>query len=221
MPTASGIFNFSVTATDSAVGVGPFSATRTYSVTVGATGKFIVAAHSHVDGTFGFTSLEPLLNALTVGTTGGIGRSPSIELPAGNFRITADDLSGTGTALTGIDCDDNDSGGDIATRAADIVIDPSESLTCVFTFVSSRDETTALIKDFLETRASMILANQPRTQRRIDRLNGIGPGGDVGSTLMNYLPAIAGGNALRSSISLNAIEGATGNKSPNGSGQPQ
>lgn len=215
MPAASGIFNFSVTATDSSVGVGPFSAIQTYSVTVGAAGRFIVAVRSNVDGTFGFTSSEPLLNALTVGTTGGIGRSPSIELPAGPFRITADDLSGAGTALTGIDCDDNDSGGDIATRAADIVIDPSESLTCIFTFVSSRDETTALIKDFLETRASMILANQPRTQRRIDRLNGIVPGGDVRATLMNYLPAIAGGNALRSSISLNAIEGATGNQNPN------
>ncbi|KRA95595.1 hypothetical protein ASD83_18260 [Devosia sp. Root685] len=214
-PTASGVFNFSVMATDSSVGVGPFSATQAYSVTVGAVGRLIVAVRSNVDGTFGFASSEPLLNALTVGTSGGIGHSASIELPAGAFRITADDLSGAGTALTGIDCDDNDSGGDIATRAADIVIDSSESLTCVFTFVSSREETTALIKDFLETRASMILANQPRTQRRIDRLNGIVPGGDIGSTLMNYLPAIAGGNALRSSISLNAIEGATGNKNPN------
>ncbi|UXN68021.1 putative Ig domain-containing protein (plasmid) [Devosia neptuniae] len=215
MPTASGVFDFSVTATDSSVGVGPFSATQAFSVTVGAVGRLIVAVRSNVDGTFGFTSSEPLLNALTVGTTGGIGGSASIELPAGAFRITADDLSGAGTTLTGIDCDDDDSGGDIATRTADIVIDASESLTCVFTFVSSREETTALIKDFLETRASMILANQPRTQRRIDRLNGIVPGGDIGSTLMNYLPAIAGGSALRSSISLNAIEGATGNQSSN------
>lgn len=215
MPTASGVFDFSVTATDSSVGVGPFSATQAFSVTVGAVGRLIVAVRSNVDGTFGFTSSEPLLNALTVGTTGGIGGSASIELPAGAFRITADDLSGAGTTLTGIDCDDDDSGGDIATRAADIVIDASESLTCVFTFVSSREETVALIKDFLETRASMILANQPRTQRRIDRLNGIAPGGDIGSTLMNYLPALAGGSALRSSISLNAIEGATGNQSPN------
>lgn len=213
-PTASGTFDFSITATDGSIGVGPFSATQAYSLTVAATGRLAIEVRSNVDGTYGFTSSEPLLNALSVGTTGGIGRSASIELPAGTFNLAADDLSGAGTALTDIDCDDSDSSGDITLRTATIVIDASESLTCVFTFLGSREQTTALIEDFLKTRASMILADQPHAQRRIDRLNGIAPKADAGSTLMSYLPAIAGGNALQSSISLNAIEGAAGNENP-------
>ena len=215
MPTASGVFNFSITATDGSVGVGPFSATQAYSLSVGATGRLVIAVRSNVDGAFGFSSPEPSLNALTVGTTGGIGQSGAIDLPAGSFRIAADDLSGAGTALTAIKCNDNDSSGDITTRSANIVLDASERLTCTFTFLNSREETTGLIEDFLETRASLILANQPRSERRIDRLNGIAPRGEIGSALMTYLPALARGSALQSSISLSAIEGAIGHENPN------
>ncbi|WP_052951656.1 putative Ig domain-containing protein [Devosia soli] len=214
-PSAPGSFNFSVTATDGSIGVGPFSATQAYSLSVGATGRLVVAVRSNVDGTFGFSSPEPLLNALTVGTTGGMGQSGAINLPAGSFRITADDLSGAGTALTAISCDDNDSSGDITTSSANIALDAGESLTCTFTFLNSREETTGLIEDFFATRASLILANQPRSDRRIDRLNGIAPRGDIGSALMTYLPALARGSALQSSISLSAIEGAIGLENPN------
>ena len=210
-PTASGVFNFSVTATDTSTGVGPFSATQTYSLTVGATGRLFVTVRSNVDGTFGFTSPEPLLNALTVTTTGGLGNSTAIDLPAGSFRVTANDLGDAGTALTGIACNDSDSNVDIPGRSANIVIDASESLTCVFTFISSREETTALIEDFIKMRASMILSNQPDMQRRINRLNGISAGADIGQMLMNYLPAIARGSTLQSSTSLNAIQTAAGN----------
>lgn len=166
------------------------------------------------DAVFGFSSPVSALN-LSVPTTGGRGESAAISLPAGSYAVTADDMSGAGFGLVGLVCSDGDSTTDVASRTASIVLDAGEALVCTFSSVNSREKTTQLIEDFLTTRASLILANQPDIQRRIDRLNGaVSSGGNPVSSLMAYLPGIVEGSPVTVSTSLGAINRLAGNEQP-------
>ena len=177
-----------------------------------------VVIRQQTDGTdavFGFSSATPDLN-LVVATSGGSGESGPIELPAGSYSLTADDMSGAGFALTGLACSDTDSTTDLAGRTIGIMLDPGESLLCTFSSANSRETTTRLIENFLLTRAALILANQPDIQRRIDRLDGGGISGAAPvSALMGYLAGVAEGGPLTVSTSLGAIDRLRGSEPTN------
>ncbi|MER9977249.1 putative Ig domain-containing protein [Mesorhizobium sp. M0085] len=150
------------------------------------------------DGSFGFSSPAPGLN-FTIATSSGSGDGPAVSLPTGSYSITAADMTAAGFALTSISCNDGDSVGNVANRTAVINMAPGESVVCTFASTNSRENTTALIKEFMETRASLILENQPDIQRRIDRLDGVA---SPVATLLAYLPGMADTNSVNVSASL-------------------
>lgn len=166
------------------------------------------------DAVFGFRSATAGLN-VAVATVNGVGQSAAIALPTGSYVVTGDDMGGAGYALTGLTCNDGNSVGDVASRTASIELAAGEAVICTFTSVNSAEATTALIEDFLESRARLILANAPDEQRRFDRLNGRVSGGDsVGSALLGYLPGVVEGGPIGVSTSLGAIEAMAGNQQP-------
>jgi hypothetical protein len=59
-----------------------------------------------------------------------------------------------------------------------------------------------MIEDFFETRANLILSNQPDIQRRIDRLNGQASSATSVTSLLSYLPELEEGNPVTFSASL-------------------
>jgi len=152
------------------------------------------------DGTFAFASDEPGLN-LSITTSGGTGQSGPVSLPPGRYVVRAQDRRAEGYALTSITCDDGDSGRVDGEDAADIRLVAGENVTCTFASTDAREITSETIREFMETRASLILENQPDLQRRIDRLNGATPG-DPAGMLANYLPGLAGGRTMDVSASL-------------------
>lgn len=166
------------------------------------------------DAVFGFRSATAGLN-VAVATVNGVGQSAAIALPAGSYAVTGDDMGGAGYVLTGLTCNDGDSLGDVASRTATIELAAGEAVVCTFTSVNSAEATTALIEDFLESRARLILANAPDEKRRFDRLNGrASGGGSVGSALLGYLPGVIEGGPVGISTSLGAIEAMAGNQQP-------
>lgn len=166
------------------------------------------------DAVFGFRSATAGLN-VAISTIGGVGQSAAIALPAGSYSVTGDDMSGAGYALVGLACNDSNSVGDVASRTARIVLEAGEALICTFTSRNSAEATTALIEDFLGSRAELILGNVPDGQRRIGRLNGnVSGGGSLGSALLGYLPGVVDGVPVGVSTSLAAIDAMAGNQEP-------
>lgn len=166
------------------------------------------------DAVFGFRSATAGLN-VAISTVGGVGQSAAIALPAGRYGVTGDDMSGAGYALVGLACNDSNSVGDVASRTASIMLEAGEALICTFTSTNSAAATTALIEDFLSSRAELILGNVPDGQRRIGRLNGsVAGGGSIGSAILGYLPGVVEGRPLGVSTSLAAIDAMAGKQQP-------
>lgn len=215
VPTLAGESQFAVTASDSSPGSGPYSVVESYTISVAALGSVTIVVRSDADGVYGFRSSVPALDGLVVSTAGGSGRSPAMELAAGMVEITADDQAGAGIGLEAIACDDADSSTSLENRSARIMVGTNESIVCTFSFVASRSATTALMRGVIETRAALILANLPASQRRIDRLNGTAAALSLPAEIMSYLPELADGSAVRSAVSLGAIAAAAGDMQPN------
>lgn len=166
------------------------------------------------DGAFGF-AITPSATTVLVTTMAGRGQSAPVMLPAGNYTITADDMRAAGFALTDLICTDPDGTVDVAGRSASVTLGAGEAVVCTFTALNSAEATTKLIKDFMETRASLLLDSLPGSSRRIGRLNGTAAGTiSPGAMLMGYLPAMANGTPLQVSGSLAAIDTLVGNRQP-------
>jgi hypothetical protein len=189
--------------------------TFTYVLPAGTLTIRVLAAGG--DGVFAFTSTTADLN-LSVATSAGAGASPPISLVAGTYRLTMSDSGSGPFGLTSVSCDDGDSTGDLAARSATIHLDADEAVTCTFESRNSRDETTALISDFLQARADIAMSGVPDAQRRIARLMGTAPSPpDPASALMGFLPSLAGNSGpVRLSGSLAALEAWRGNGSSRG-----
>jgi uncharacterized repeat protein (TIGR01451 family) len=54
------------------------------------------------------------------------------NVPSGNYTVTENDPTSSGWALTGLTCSDANSGENVGTRTASIVLDPGEDLLCTF-----------------------------------------------------------------------------------------
>lgn len=106
-PTAAGTFNFSVTATDSSTGTGPFTATQSYTITVVAIvldpatlpGATAAAPYSQTitasNGTapYGFTVTAGALPAGLALSTGGVLSGTPTASGTFNFTVTATDAA--------------------------------------------------------------------------------------------------------------------------------
>ena len=166
-PTAGyyGADSFTYTAT----GPGGTSAPATISLTIAPppTGQVTLSVESPSDGTTIFSSPEPSLN-VSIATIGGSGTSGVLTVPAGTFAITFA-LPDNNSAKAF--CTDPSSTLDVASRSGTITVVPGASQTCTLA-LSDISKTTELIGDMLSARGRMILANQPDSSRRIDRLTG-------------------------------------------------
>jgi hypothetical protein len=152
------------------------------------------------DGSFPFTSAEPDLN-FTIETQDGVGDSPAVSLSAGSYRVQAADRSADGLVLSSITCNDGDSIGDVDAGEVEIVLAAQEQVVCTFASASTREITSEVIQEFMDTRAALILENQPDGQRRIDRLNGVA-GINTVESMLGGLPGLAGGRSMSVSASL-------------------
>lgn len=163
------------------------------------------------DGAFGF-AIAPVGDTIVVTTVAGEGRSAPLALSAGDYTIAADDMRALGFGLTGIACSGAGNAVDIAGRIVRIALDAGEAVVCTFTAVNSAEATAALISDFMDTRAALLLQSLPDSARRIGRLNGVASGGmSPGAAVLGYLPGIVAGDPLMVSGSLAAIDAMAGN----------
>lgn len=167
-PTVAGNFSFTVEATDSSTGTGaPFSGSRTYSVTVGAP-RVTFVIESSGDGAFAFTSVEPSLN-FVVNATGGGGTSGQLAVPPGSHSISF--TAPAGSEIASAACNSPGSSLDSASRSGTVVVQAGDEIVCTIVAGDIRP-TTELIGAFLEARANLIVANQPDSARRLERLTG-------------------------------------------------
>ena len=131
------------------------------------------------DGAFPFTSTIAALNA-TLQTANGNGVLLASDVIAGAYTVDLGDVSSAGFAITGVACDSAQATGDAASQRATITLAPGENITCTFSTVNSRAAASREIRSMLTLRNTMLLANQPELNRRLDRLRGIyGSGGQV------------------------------------------
>ncbi|MFD1295586.1 putative Ig domain-containing protein [Lysobacter gummosus] len=95
-PTAGGTFNFTVTATDSSTGSGPYTGSHAYSLTIGAS-TIVLPATSLANATVA-SAYSASLNPATGGTSPYSYALASGSLPAGISFSSAGQLSGTPSA---------------------------------------------------------------------------------------------------------------------------
>lgn len=144
------------------------------------------------DVSVGFSSPTPVLN-FSLTSVSGTALISMTGVPAGTHTLVADDLSPIGYGITSIACNDTDSTGDLVSRTATINLLSGEHVTCVFETIDARGPTTQMIADFLGARNTLLLSNQPGSDRRIDRLKG-GTGVSGGDSFQAF------GHGLRSPI---------------------
>ncbi|MDR6840703.1 outer membrane autotransporter protein [Pseudoxanthomonas sacheonensis] len=95
-PTAGGTFNFTVTATDSSTGTGPYTGSRAYSLTINAA-TVVLPATTLANGTLA-TAYSATLNPASGGTAPYAYALSAGALPAGLSLSSSGALSGTPTA---------------------------------------------------------------------------------------------------------------------------
>jgi len=152
----------------------------------------IVQNITGADVSVGFSSPTPALN-FSLMSVSGTAQTSLAGVPAGMHSLVAEDLSPVGYGISSIACNDTDSTGDLVSRTATINLVSGEHVTCVFETVDARGPTTQMIADFLGVRNTLLLSNQPGSDRRIDRLKG-GTGVSGGDSFQAF------GHGLRSPI---------------------
>ncbi|WP_371225896.1 autotransporter domain-containing protein [Roseovarius sp. 2305UL8-3] len=149
--------------------LGPSSpVSATLQVTAVVSGTVTVVQQTDTDGSYGFTSSEPLLN-FTITAAGGAGQAGPIRVPAGSYVVNQSVPAGVGNAS--ISCNDADSGGDAFARTLTLNLSPGEAVTCTISSSSTQQKTVDVINQFLTKRADLILSSEPSSGRRFDRLS--------------------------------------------------
>lgn len=155
------------------------------------------------DRAFGFTSDIGALSARLT-TVNGVGQLAATSVIAGAHTLSAEDLTADGYAVTEISCNDTDSVVNLSTRSVNLALAPGENLVCTFTSVNSRAAASQAIAKMLSTRNELVLAHQPDSQRRIDRLNGEAVAGGATNALGFTVP---GSSFLPIQLSMNDQQG--------------
>ena len=180
------------------------STADTVAISVRAVGTVtLVQRATGGDRSFGFTSDISALNA-RITTVNGTGQITASAVIAGSHTLSAEDLTGEGYAITSIACNDTDSSVNLAARSVNLSLSPGEDLVCTFTSVNSRAAASQAIAQMLSTRNDLVLAHQPDSQRRLDRLNGKAGASGSASAFGFGIP---GASRVPLLFSLNAQEG--------------
>lgn len=166
------------------------------------------------DAVFGFTSPTPALN-LHLASLEGLAESLPLGLPAGEYRIEIDGLSGLGMSVRAIDCSDGNSHGDRAAGNANLVLDEGEMLICTFDVAAAPERAAELIESLVPARGDLMLASLPPSEDRINRLKGAIAVADSPQRFMNALPGIVAGRPIPLAVSLGAFDRIVGNEQRN------
>ena len=169
-PTAVGNYTFSVRPQDATTpgSGGPFTgAAVNFSIAIGSP-RVTFVVQSATGGTFAFSSPEPSLN-ISVNASGGSGTSGALNVPTGSHPVSFTVPAGFVLASAG--CSDDDSTLDKDSQSGTLSIQSAENVTCTIT-AADTGPTEELIGSFLAARSSLIIANQPDTGRRLERLTG-------------------------------------------------
>ena len=172
----------------------------------------VVIRATGADAVFGFTSPTPALN-LHLASTSGLAESLPIILPAGDYRIEIDDLSGLGMSLRAIDCADGR--GDSDGMGVAFTLEAGEMLVCTFTVASAPARAAELIESLVPARGDLMLASLPPSEDRINRLKGSIAVADSPQRFMNALPGIVAGRPIPVAASLGAFDRILGNEQRN------
>lgn len=190
-----------------------FGGTVTEANAVPARGDIVIQYQtSGADITVPFTSPVGVLN-FSLAAVGGSASRTFLFINAGQITVTAGDIAALGQTFSSISCDDANSTTDLASRTATINLQHRETVTCVFTSTvtstsepetstQSPDRTPERIATFLGNRNTLVLANQARIGRRINRLRFCETGGASDDI-------IDGTGAVAISPSLNRIAAST------------
>ncbi|MDA7430455.1 autotransporter domain-containing protein [Primorskyibacter aestuariivivens] len=130
-------------------------------------GTVTIVQLSDTDGSYGFASVEPLLN-FTINVSDGAGQYGPVDVRAGSYVVRQSTPGGVGN--TEIRCNDTDSIGDAFKRTLTLNVDPLETVVCTIVSISTRQKTVETINSFLTKRADLILSSEPNNARRFDRL---------------------------------------------------
>lgn len=174
----------------------------------------IVIRVAGADAVFGFSSPTPALN-LHLASMGGLAESLPITLPAGDYRVEIDGLSGLGMSLRSVDCSDDNSHGDGAAGAAIVTLDAGELLICTFSVASAPERAAELIESLVPARGDLMLASVPPSEDRINRLKGSIAVAESPQRFMNALPGIVAGRPIPVAASLGAFDRIVGNEQRN------
>ena len=124
------------------------------------------------EGQFSYTSSLAGFDGVTLQTVGGTARASIADVLRGTYTITQQDVEGWD--LASITCTGDTDGGnaiDLANGVVTIDLDPEEDMVCTFT--NRRNEefiraiTMSAIRNFMATRADLILTNSPRLAGRM------------------------------------------------------
>jgi hypothetical protein len=124
------------------------------------------------EGQFSYASSLAGFDGVTLQTVGGTARASISDVLRGTYTITQQDVEGWD--LASIACTGDTDGGntiDLANGVVTIDLDPEEDMVCTFT--NRRNEefiraiTVSAIRNFMATRADLILTNSPRLAGRM------------------------------------------------------
>jgi hypothetical protein len=149
----------------------------TFTVTVKATppGSITFILESQDGGAFSVAGGEPALNASMTASPGRSSMNPILIRP-GSYPISFSVPNGAG--IIEASCTAGGSALNIASKTGTIVLTSGQAVTCTIKTLASQRVATETVATLFEARQALILANQPSTDRRINRLIGRGAAGD-------------------------------------------
>ena len=128
---------------------------------------FIV--NSPDDATVTFTSAAAAFTTSVV-VTGGSGSSGPLQVVPGSYSAAY--ILPAGFAVTSASCSSASGSVDISTQTLSMTFARGETYTCTLASRDIASQTQEQIQNFIDTRARLIVANQPDQNRRIARVNG-------------------------------------------------
>ncbi|ANU06978.1 PKD domain-containing protein [Paraurantiacibacter namhicola] len=158
----------------------------TVTITVQALGNITIRQRIvGPDTQVGYTTNVPGL-ASSVTTSNGMATASATGVSSGSYTFSVADLRAQGYALTALSCNDTDSAVNFAQGSIALELSPSEDLVCTVELSDTRGAAQEAIGEFLGGRNALLLAGQPDSMRRLDRVRGVTPGG--GSASLGGVP---------------------------------
>ncbi len=122
-------------------------------------------------GTVRFTSQTPALNDLSITVAGGgTGANGPITVDAGSHVVNY--ILPVGFSVTSASCSAAGSTVDRKAKRLSLDVEPDASVTCTLSVQDTATRTARQVRDFMEDRARLIMANRSDRNRRVARLRG-------------------------------------------------